>query len=55
MKSYAACMHPGSVIFISGFYTEDMEVLKDEAACHGLRYETFAEDNRWAMMRFVKE
>ena len=28
MGSYAACMHEGSVIFISGFYTEDMEILK---------------------------
>ena len=55
MGSYAACMHEGSVIFISGFYTEDMEILKAEAARHGLRYESFAEDNRWAMMRFVKE
>jgi ribosomal protein L11 methyltransferase len=54
MGSYAACMHEGSVIFISGFYTEDMEILKAEAARHGLRYESFAEDNRWAMMRFVK-
>jgi hypothetical protein len=32
-----------------------MDILKEEAARHGLRYETFAEDNRWAMMRFVKE
>lgn len=55
MGSYAACMHEGSVIFISGFYTEDMEILKAEAARHGLRYEAFAEDNRWTMMRFVKE
>jgi ribosomal protein L11 methyltransferase len=55
MGAYAACMHSGSVLFVSGFYTEDMEVLKEEAARHGLRYETFAEDNRWAMMRFVKE
>ncbi len=55
MGSYAACMHEGAVIFISGFYTDDMEILKAEAARHGLRYEAFAEDNRWAMMRFVKE
>ena len=55
MGSYAARMHQGSVIFISGFYTEDMEVLKAEAARHGLRYESFAEDKNWAMMRFVKE
>ena len=28
MVNYVRCMHPGSQIFISGFYTEDMEVLK---------------------------
>lgn len=55
MVNYVRCMHSGSQIFISGFYTDDMEVLKDEAARHGLRYLDYAEDNRWAMMRFVKE
>ena len=55
IKNYVRCMHPGSQIFISGFYTEDMDVLKEEAALHGLRYIYYAEDNRWAMMRFVKE
>ena len=55
IKNYVRCMHPGSQIFISGFYTEDMEVLKKEAARHGLRYIGYAEDNRWAMMRFEKE
>ena len=54
MKNYVRCMHPGSQIFISGFYTEDMEVLKEEAARNGLRYIGCAEDNRWAMMRFEK-
>lgn len=55
MGSYATCMHTGSLLFISGFYVEDIDVLKAEAACHGLRYLGFAEDSRWAMMRFVKE
>lgn len=55
MVNYVRCMHSGSQIFISGFYTEDMEVLKEEAARHGLRYIDYAENDRWAMMRFVKE
>ena len=53
--NYVRCMHTGSQLFISGFYTDDMDVLKEEAARHGLRYIDYAEDNRWAMMRFVKE
>jgi ribosomal protein L11 methyltransferase len=55
MVNYVRCMHRGSQIFISGFYTDDMEVLKEEASRHGLQYIGYAEDNRWAMMRFVKE
>ena len=55
MANYVRCMHSGSQIFISGFYTEDMEVLKEEASRHGLRYLDYAENDRWAMMRFVKE
>ena len=55
MVNYVRCMHTGSQIFISGFYTEDMEVLKEEAARHGLRYLEYAENNNWAMMKFVKE
>ena len=55
MVNYVRCMHSGSQIFISGFYTEDMEVLKEEASRHGLRYLDYAENDRWAMMRFVKE
>ena len=55
MVNYTRCMHPGSQIFISGFYTDDMEILKEEATKHGLRFLDYAEDNRWAMMRFIKE
>ena len=55
MVNYVRCMHTGSQIFISGFYTEDMEVLKEEASRHGLRYLDYAENDNWAMMKFVKE
>ena len=54
MVNYVKAMHTGSLLFISGFYTEDMEVLKAEAAQHGLRYLDYAEDKNWAMMRFEK-
>ena len=55
MCNYVKAMHAGSLLFISGFYTEDMEVLKAEAAQHGLRYLDYAENDNWAMMKFVKE
>ena len=53
--NYVKAMHAGSLLFISGFYTDDMDVLKEEATRNGLRYLDYAEDNHWAMMRFVKE
>lgn len=52
--NYAGCMHAGSQLFISGFYTQDIDVLKEEAARHGLHYLGYAEENNWAMMRFEK-
>ena len=54
MVNYSHCMHEGSQLFVSGFYTEDMEVLKEEAGRHGLKFIDFAENNNWAMMRFIK-
>ncbi len=50
--NYVRAMHAGSQLFISGFYTDDMDILKEEVARHGLRYLDYAEENRWAMMRF---
>ena len=55
MQNYATCMHKGTVLFISGFYTQDMDILKEEASKHGLRYDGYAENSNWAMMRFIKE
>lgn len=55
IKHYVRCMHAGSTIFLSGFYVEDVDVLKAEAERCGLRYVGCAEDNRWAMMELVKE
>ncbi len=55
MGIYASHMHTGSVIFMSGFYTDDIEMLRTEAARHNLRYTHSAENNRWAMAAFVKE
>ncbi len=54
IKNYVKAMHVGSQLFISGFYTDDMEALKEEASRNGLQYAGYAEDNRWAMMKFVK-
>ena len=55
INRYVECMHSGSVLFISGFYVEDIEDLVAEAAKYGLEFVRSAEDNRWAMVEFVKK
>lgn len=55
MHCYAACMHEGSHLFVSGFYVEDIEVLREAAAECGLRFEASADESRWAMIHFIKE
>lgn len=53
MKQYAACMHPGSELYMSGFYVDDIPVICAEAERNGLTFVHHKEKNRWAMVRFV--
>lgn len=50
MDAYAACMHDGSRIFLSGFYVSDIPVIRESLQQHGLTYVRFYENNNWAMV-----
>lgn len=50
MDAYAACMITGSRIFLSGFYVDDIPVMKESLAQHGLTFVEHHENNRWAMV-----
>lgn len=54
MNAYAACMHIGSELYMSGFYKEDISVICDEAAKYGLIMDSFIEKNRWVGTKFIK-
>ncbi len=54
MKIYAECLTEGGVLYISGFYTEDIPVLEAEAKRNGLTCIYSKEKNNWAMMKMVK-
>ncbi|MDH6304234.1 ribosomal protein L11 methyltransferase [Parabacteroides sp. PF5-5] len=51
---YAACMKPGALLYMSGFYTEDIPAL--EAACtqNGLSLVSHTERNNWASIKVKK-
>lgn len=54
MKHYVARMNPGARLFMSGFYTDDIPAIREEAERNGLRFVHHKEKNRWATVQFEK-
>lgn len=52
MRQYVACMKPGSELFMSGFYVDDIPAIRAEAEKNGLTFRSHKEKNRWAAVRF---
>jgi ribosomal protein L11 methyltransferase len=53
MKLYVACMKSCSELYVSGFYTEDIPVIREEAEKQRLHFEFYKEKNNWAMVKFT--
>lgn len=53
MPAYAACMHPGSELYMSGFYVEDIPAIREKAESLGLVFTHHREKNRWVAVKFV--
>lgn len=53
MKQYVACMHPGSELYMSGFYVDDIPVIREEAEKNLLSFVHHKEKNRWAAVKFI--
>ena len=53
MPAYAACMKKGSELYISGFYTEDIPVLREKAESLGMEYAHHREKHNWAAVKFI--
>lgn len=54
MKHYVQCMNAGAILYMSGFYTDDIPMIKEEAANNGLRFVHYRERNNWAAVKFEK-
>lgn len=52
LPQYVRCMHPGSELYMSGFYIDDIPVIQAEAERNGLRLVHHREKNRWAAVKF---
>lgn len=54
MDAYAACMAPGSRIFLSGFYIADIPVIRESLEKNGLTFIGYHENNNWAVVEARK-
>jgi ribosomal protein L11 methyltransferase len=54
MTTYAACLKAGGELYLSGFYTEDLEIITTECNKHKLQFVENLERNNWVAAKFIK-
>jgi len=50
---YAKCLAKKGVLFLSGFYTEDLEKITEKCGEQGLTYEKNLKNNNWVAVKYV--
>ncbi|MGJ8593958.1 MAG: 50S ribosomal protein L11 methyltransferase [Aquaticitalea sp.] len=53
MKTYVESLNNGGSVFLSGFYNDDIPLIKEECNKHGLTYVESLEKNNWVALKFV--
>lgn len=54
MPAYVADMNPGATLLMSGFYEEDVSIIRSRAEGLGLQYISHRNRNNWVVIKFVK-
>ena len=54
MPQYEERMTPGARIYLSGFYTDDIPLIREAGEQCGLTFLEYKEKNRWAMVKMKK-
>ncbi len=55
MKHYVACLPKGGKLIMSGFYTEDLSYIQDEAKKNNMEYISHKVDLNWVAVCFTKK
>lgn len=53
MEAYVACLNKNGILFISGFYNQDIPVIQDMCEKHLLKFEEKLERNQWVALKFL--
>jgi ribosomal protein L11 methyltransferase len=54
MDTYADCLETGGTLYLSGFYIEDLPLIKESCDANGLKYSSHLQQNNWVAAKFVK-
>ena len=54
MQQYVDCLNANGILFLSGFYTEDIPFISESCTSKGLTYVKQFERNNWVALKFVK-
>lgn len=54
MQQYVDCLNENGILFLSGFYTEDIPVISESCTSKELTYVKQFERNNWVALKFVK-
>lgn len=54
IKHYSSYMKPGALLFMSGFYTEDIPIIETECKSNGLKFISHTEKNNWVAVKTQK-
>jgi ribosomal protein L11 methyltransferase len=55
MKTYTNCLSKDGVIYLSGFYEEDLDLIKSECTNQGLTYVNHYVKDQWVAAKFIKD
>ena len=53
MATYVKCLNTNGVLFLSGFYNDDIPIIEEECNKHGLKHVETLEKNHWVALKFV--
>ncbi|MEM6721047.1 MAG: 50S ribosomal protein L11 methyltransferase [Bacteroidota bacterium] len=53
IHQYAKCLNEKGILFLSGFYTEDIPIITEECVKNTLKFADKLEKNNWVSLKFV--
>lgn len=53
LERYVSCLNKGGLLFLSGFYNDDVPIIQEECERHMLKFDEKLERNQWVSLKFL--